>query len=301
MIRAPQSILVPTDFSPAAASALRYAARLAQRFLAKLQVLYVEPFVQPLDEMAMAFGQATFDNERTVTVAREQLLRHIEENVPPSVMYDAIVSVGATVQAIVTEARESNAEMIVMGTHGRSGVGRLIAGSVTEAVMRIAPIPVIAVPAWMDAEEMADVRAVVCPIEYVPSCYEALRTVATIAAADARFIIVRGVLTDDLAESADELEKIKKWIPPALATHCEYSILSSRHLADRVISLAAAAGADMIVASEVVSKSMTDLLQGTFAERVIQQSGCPVLTINAEVAAEIDREEAQESLTAHIW
>ena len=123
----PKLILVPTDFSAPAAHALRYAAALGERFRAHLLVIYVDAFVPPGD------------------LEREQLQTFAETHIPATVPFDIRVLTGDPATTIVSQVGETGADLIVMGTHGRTGLQRLLFGSVTEAVIRQAPVPVIAV------------------------------------------------------------------------------------------------------------------------------------------------------------
>jgi len=141
----PKLILVPTDFSAPAAHALRYAAALGARFGAHLLVVYADTFIPPVDFTISAAGAFDLPREVLIDTAREHLQAFAETNIGASMPYDVSVVVANPIDAIVAEVRESGANLIVMGTHGRSGLRRLLFGSVTEAVMRVAPVPVIAV------------------------------------------------------------------------------------------------------------------------------------------------------------
>jgi nucleotide-binding universal stress UspA family protein len=141
----PKLILVPTDFSAPAAHALRYAAALGARFGAHLLVVYADTFIPPVDFTISAAGAFDLPRERLIETAREQLQTFAETNIGASMPYDVSVAVANPADAIIAQARESGANLIVMGTHGRSGLRRLLFGSVTEAVMRVASVPVIAV------------------------------------------------------------------------------------------------------------------------------------------------------------
>lgn len=141
----PKLILVPTDFSAPAARALRYAAALGARFDAHLLVIYADPFVPAVDFTIGAAGVFDIAREDLIEAAREQLQTFAETNIGTAMPYDVRVVVGTPTDAIVEQVRESGANLIVMGTHGRTGLRHLLFGSVTEAVMRVAPVPVLAV------------------------------------------------------------------------------------------------------------------------------------------------------------
>src|SRR6185295_14887700 len=80
-----------------------------------------------------------------IAAARERLQTFAETNISTAMPYDVRVVVGTPADSILAQVRESGANLIVMGTHGRTGLRHLLFGSVTEAVMRVAPVPVIAV------------------------------------------------------------------------------------------------------------------------------------------------------------
>jgi nucleotide-binding universal stress UspA family protein/osmotically-inducible protein OsmY len=141
----PRLILVPADFSASSARALRYAAALGERFGAHLLVIHADPFVPPVDFTIATAGTFDLPREDMIEAAREQLQTFAETNIPVDMPYDVRVIVGNPHDAILAQAFESGANVIVMGTHGRTGLRRLLFGSVTEGVIRHALVPVIAV------------------------------------------------------------------------------------------------------------------------------------------------------------
>src|SRR5262245_12513556 len=124
----PKLILAPTDFSDAAAHALRYAGALAAKFGARLLVMYAATFTPPVDVNSMSAATLAISREELAARAQEELERHVEENVS-GVAYDTDVHIDVPVLAITQVARESGADLIVMGTHGRTGIRRLVVGS----------------------------------------------------------------------------------------------------------------------------------------------------------------------------
>ena len=142
-------ILFPTDFSPASEDALRWATALARDSGATLSIVHVE-------EPPMAYGGGemyiALDDEET----KGQLRRMLGNVVPldHNVRFEHKLLVGDPATAIVDAAAQENADLIVMGTHGRTGLSRLLMGSVAEAVVRRAKCPVLTVkhPAEVPAE-----------------------------------------------------------------------------------------------------------------------------------------------------
>jgi nucleotide-binding universal stress UspA family protein len=140
-------ILVPTDFSPTADAALEYAFVLAERFGASLQLLHVldDPFV--VDGMAADAYIAEAPALRTAVLddARERLRHRAAPREVLGQPIDTEVLFGHGARTIAEYAAERGVDLIVMGTHGRSGFAHLLLGSVAERLVRTAPCPVLTV------------------------------------------------------------------------------------------------------------------------------------------------------------
>ena len=132
-------ILLPTDGSAAAEAAVDHAVRLARSFEATVHVLSVVEYV-PAVEM-----DAAVVHERLRESADTAADRAVKRLDAAGVAHASTVRDGSVHRAILDEADEVGANLIVMGTHGRSGVGRVLLGSVTERVVRGADAPVMAV------------------------------------------------------------------------------------------------------------------------------------------------------------
>ena len=134
-------ILFPTDFSTAGQAALAMATRLAKGSGAKLLIVHVE---EP--PMAYGGGELYYGIEEP---DQEQLKRMLSEVVPtdPAVSCEHRLVIGSPATAIVHLAEQEGVEMIVMPTHGRTGLLRMLMGSVAEEVVRKAKCPVLTVKA----------------------------------------------------------------------------------------------------------------------------------------------------------
>jgi nucleotide-binding universal stress UspA family protein len=287
-------ILVPSDFSETADHALRYAGGLARALGAKLTIVYADPFVPPVDFAATVGAWDEYSFVSLQARAQDQLRKAAEANVDPAVPYDITIRVDPPLDGILAEARESEADLIVMGTHGRTGFRRLIIGSVTEAVMRHASVPVIAVPA--QAASTSSMQTIVC-LALDDTSIGALTIAANVAPPDARFIVVRATAGDDVEEAADDLFVLRSAIPESLAPRCELKLLGDEHAGNQIEGLARTAHADLVVAAEPSSRNTSDLIRGTFTARLVQHSECPVLTINElamRAAARAAEREARE-------
>ena len=130
-------ILFPTDFSLASDAALQHAEALAKQSNARLLIVHVE---EP--PLAYAAGELYYGMPEP---SSERILKMLEEVRPadPAIAFTHRLTMGDPAGEIVRIATEEGAEMIVLGTHGRTGMSRMLMGSVAEAVVRRAPCPVL--------------------------------------------------------------------------------------------------------------------------------------------------------------
>jgi nucleotide-binding universal stress UspA family protein len=130
-------ILFPTDFSTASDAVLPHAEVLAKQKSASLLILHVE-------EPPLAYGGGEL-YYGLPEPSSERILKMLEDLKPsdPSIPCTHRLTMGDPAGEIVRIAAEEGAEMIVLGTHGRSGMTRMLMGSVAEAVVRRAPCPVL--------------------------------------------------------------------------------------------------------------------------------------------------------------
>ena len=140
------SILVPTDFSTSSKKALLYAVALARKFGAKLTLLHiVEPAATP--DFALAFPLA-IENDRVTLECKRQLQRIArEENLDPELVEKILVRQGRAYDEITSAAKSLKVDLIVISTHGYTGLKHVFMGSTTERVVRHASCPVLVVRA----------------------------------------------------------------------------------------------------------------------------------------------------------
>jgi nucleotide-binding universal stress UspA family protein len=134
-----RTILHPTDFSGSAQYAFRLACSLARDHGARLVVLHAAPECVPVPGGA---GQAEIAAEH-----QKRLRRKLEQVTPPdaTLRVDHLLECGDPADVICRVSREAGFDLVVMGTHGRTGLHRLLMGSVAEKVVRRAACPVLVV------------------------------------------------------------------------------------------------------------------------------------------------------------
>ena len=135
-------VLVPVDFSDCSKKALAYAVPFAKQFGAEIVIIYVVQPYPPVPEMTAV------DFDAILTQARkggEGELAKLRESITDDVTVKTVLRVGRPDLEIVRAADELNADLILLSTHGRTGLGRMFLGSVAEHVTRYAHCPVLTV------------------------------------------------------------------------------------------------------------------------------------------------------------
>lgn len=138
-----QRILVPTDFSAPSSQALEYAAMIAKPFKAELILLHV------IDSFSYSVTDTlnVIEHRRALETLARSLLGNLSQ--PLLAQHLAVtthLSSGTPHHEILQKAQTSKVDLIVMGTHGRTGISHLLLGSVAEKVVRLSTCPVVTIP-----------------------------------------------------------------------------------------------------------------------------------------------------------
>jgi nucleotide-binding universal stress UspA family protein len=141
-----ERVLIPVDFSDTSLQALDYAIQLAEPFEPEFLVLFVvEPvyLAAPFDLYGSVNLGRLLDEQRRIGCRQlERLVRNLRKR---QLRARSLIQTGSPHQAIVDSAKRIKADLIVMATHGRSGLPHVLLGSVAERVVRNAPCPVLTV------------------------------------------------------------------------------------------------------------------------------------------------------------
>ncbi|HEX3150079.1 MAG TPA: universal stress protein [Gemmataceae bacterium] len=137
-----RTILHPTDFSSSSAAAFDYACQLAGDCKARLVVVYVMGPIVPIASEGVIIS-SNIDELRALARKELDAVRPSD----PAIRLEHVLREGPAAATILAAVQEFNADLIVMGTHGRTGFRRLVLGSVAEEILRKATCPVLTVKA----------------------------------------------------------------------------------------------------------------------------------------------------------
>ena len=138
-----KKVLVPIDFSDYSKNALKYAVNFSMQFNAEMILIYViEPVIYPPD---FSMGQIALPSVNTEwdIKAKEELNKLAKSEIPTSIKVTTVLKTGKPFVEINETAAEEDADLIIIATHGHTGVEHILFGSTAEKVVRKAPCPVL--------------------------------------------------------------------------------------------------------------------------------------------------------------
>jgi len=142
-----KKILLATDFSENSKWALTYALSLARRYESKLYIVHViQQATYPFDLYAeIAFDALDKFNRNVSEAVAKEMKKFCEDGLQEFVNYETMIIHGIPFMEIIRTAKEKEVDLIVVGTHGRTGLDHVLFGSTAEKVVRKAPCPVLSV------------------------------------------------------------------------------------------------------------------------------------------------------------
>lgn len=139
-----KNILCPVDYSVYSEMALTYAIEFAEKYYAKLYLMHVLD-IRVYDINNPDLYDINIVDEETLAKLRERLLRCVTEDTRGKIAVEALLIQGVPFTEIIKASKEYKIDLIVIGTHGRTGISHAIMGSVAEKVVRKAPCPVLTI------------------------------------------------------------------------------------------------------------------------------------------------------------
>lgn len=297
-------VLCPVDFTPVSSVALDHAAALARWYEAELHVLHV---FQPPVALVRTFPQ--FAGDVLESGARHELLGRLEQLAAPVRTGGRTVRTSLREGHVATEinalAHELSADLLVMGTHGRSGVPRLVLGSVTEKLLRIAPCPVLTVPpaAGEPAADGPRFHRILCPVDFSEESMLGLQYALSLAQEAGGRVTLLHVLewfVDDepgahehyrIPEYRRQLEedarqRLAAAVPASARDWCEATeMVFAGKPYRQIVRQAADRQADVIVIGVRGRGAADVMLFGSTTNAVVREAGCPVLTVREKAAS----------------
>lgn len=291
-------ILVPCDFSDFSRRALDHAAVLARWYGAEIAALHVTPAVAGLEAIPVAVGPVPMPATPREAV-HDELGRWLAPVRDTGIRCDGYVAEGHPVDQILAHVQIVPADLIVLGTHGRSGFERWVLGSVTEKVLRKAPCPVLTVSQRTiepPPERRPPFKRILCGIDFSASSLKAIEYALSLAQEDCAEIVLLHVVEDlppmqleaqgfDVARyrkvlESDLREKLEKVLPEGATDWCKPETRLEHGKAwEKILDVAGERHVDLIVMGVQGRNALDLMVFGSNTHHVIRGAEAPVLTI----------------------
>jgi nucleotide-binding universal stress UspA family protein len=296
-----KNILCPVDLSSISRRAFEYAVALTRAFDGRVEVLeVVDTALPPLPPGPWPRFELTAEMRAAYTDELKKFAAFAREH---AVAMEIVVADGAVVPRILEAASSMPADVIVMGTHGRSGFDRFVVGSVTEKVLRKAPCPVLAVPpGCRDPRAGAPFQTVLCAIDFAPASIAGLEYAGLLTARGGRLILAHSVgwpfghHTEEMPLPIDALRRSLESDAAArlhrASKHIKRTDLPvEEHVsADKpyahILRCAREQSADLIIMGLHSHASNELALLGSTTRHVIREAPCPVMTVSRSRTAQ---------------
>ncbi len=269
-----RQILAPVDFSDFSELGLRYAHALAKCSGAAVTALHAETFETPayftssrIEDLERQFRESQRDAERYLRDFTDRTLG------PEGASVATLIDSRKPAEAILSVVERLPANLVVMGTHGRSGWDRLMMGSVTERVVRTSRVPVLTVRGARDFR----LERILCPVNDSPAARAALDFSLSLAACFHAKVTLMHVSE---GEHAGSIQNLCAWLTEEQRSQCEV-IQSEGDVAQEVIETAGKSGSDLLVLGLEHRTFFDATVIGANTARILRHAPCPVLAVPA--------------------
>ncbi len=280
------NVLIATDFCHHSAGALTYGLNFAHRYSAHSEIVYV----LPTEEYALAGPEAlraAKDAARRDLLDLKTRLRHsleFEEDVD----YRVSMLEGSAAECLLQWAREKRIDLIVVGTHGRGGMGKFILGSVAEKVFRRSPVPVLTIgPHVCRPRELSSTHSILAPCDLTPRSHPAIQFACALAREHNSQLTVLHAIEHSNEGMKLDPERVKQRVRQELGEIVGkgaegvdvHYLVESGKIASTILDTATQIDADLIVLGVRPSSGLLDRFMWPIAYELVREAACPVLTI----------------------
>jgi nucleotide-binding universal stress UspA family protein len=276
------NILFATDFSRQSNAALPYALSIAHKYGSRIHAAHVlapPPFgnFPPIEVQALA-AQALREAHDFVNELNRRL---------GAIPHETLLKKGEIWDELRAIVKEKHIDLIVLGTHGRAGVSKLLVGSVAERIFRQSACPVLTVGPNVSGEpgSIADVHTVLCPIDFTTESLAAVPYAVSLAEENQARLYFMFVAPGPIPDSEEMslMARMGALVPPEIKLLCKpKAYVEFGEPAEKILEQAEELGVDLIVLGirpvSTLAGTRTHLGTAT-AYKVVSHAPCPVLSV----------------------
>lgn len=275
-----RKILVPTDYSESSENAVRTAAALCRKHHAAMTLVHVVKFAPEYTPPEEIFNPTQSFTQEMKMAARGEL-RHLGDRIREKykIPVDEIVSYGEVVKQIVLAIQQAVPDLVLIGTHGKSGFRRWFIGSTAYRVIKHTNFPVMTIPGSGDWTHF---RAVLFPIRMIPDALKKYDHVRPILLTDRPGMHLLGLSMDSDPGGLSDIAPLKEEIETRLhedGITFDVTYRKCHNYADQILETATEMKADLIVIIATIDKSKGEFFIGPFSQQILNHADVPVLCV----------------------
>ncbi|MDQ3190687.1 MAG: universal stress protein [Bacteroidota bacterium] len=276
-----KKILIPIDFSTTSMLAFDHAVNMAKTFKAELYLLHVMEHTLLIHNIFLP--ETKMVNLGNIAKIAEDKLMELASEVSSDIKVETIVAHGKAANEIINASKKIGVDLIIMGTHGSSGIEEFFIGSNAQRVVLGASCPVLTIQSDVKSKGFDNI---VFPVDNSSSSRQKLAHTVVLAKHFNSTIHVLGLLTDDdNKEKAKTFElkinQVNEFLDKNQIKH-ESQIINRDDHANTTMKYAAEKNADLIVIMTEQEIDSSNLFMGSSAQTIVNHSKVPVLTISPE-------------------
>jgi nucleotide-binding universal stress UspA family protein len=279
-----KKILVPVDFSPVSLNALETAIAICKRQHAILTVIHVveNTYVLFPPEAGNAAGTILPELLKSANESLNDLAKKLRtEN---DLVVNHIVQSGNPADEICRWAHHKEIDLIVMGTHGVSGLREFFMGSNAYRVVKNSPCPVITIPG---DNQWLDFKKILFPIRLVHNALEKYDIVRPIIRKNGSSLLISGIVKRTNPTGLSEMKTIVESVKKKLSEDdviCGSEVHFCDNVAKQVIEISETEKPDLIVITATLDTSLKDFFLGPYTQDIVNHAKYPVLSIRPEIS-----------------
>lgn len=280
-----RNVLIATDLSQQSDEILRAGMDLRSAYRAHATILYVLPRDEYVIAGFEAYAAARDAARRDLTELEEKLSR--QQGCLRGEDYEVLIAEGDVAECVFACARERHIDLIVVGTHGRSGFSKAIVGSVSERIFRHAEVPVLAVGPCARRAPLSAPKRILAPIDFTAATQHSAKYACALARERQSELVLLHVIDEVPKGAMADLECLKHTVEQSLAEliSCEEKPQQVRVMTKvgkvlpTVLEAASELDADLLVLGVHTYPRLLDHLRMQNAYELVRQAPCPVLTV----------------------
>ncbi|PYV06857.1 MAG: hypothetical protein DMG10_00660 [Acidobacteria bacterium] len=280
-----KNILFATDFSPAADAAAPIAIEIAQRYGAKVYGVHVNRF----DDYTAAAPNAWAAMAEAAEKETKEDAGRLNEQLQ-CIEHEVVIGEGNIWEVVSGLIKEKEIDLVVLGTRGRTGLGKTILGSVAEQILRQSPCAVLTVGPHVNvwSDEYAKMREILYATDLTADSPTAAPYAISLALENQAHLVLLHVIEDgkagDLVDSPEVVDvkerKLQQLVTEQAGLWCDPTyIVEQGPAAEKILDVAKRRHTDLIVMGARPAKGLATHLNIGTVHNVVSQATCPVLTV----------------------